>query len=105
MNIVINKTPVDPFTLVHMGSGAVSRHFGFTFAQTLIGGFIWDYALEPELKRQFPSAFPYPSQDAPKHMFVDAIAPAVGWLLYDWWARRNGKQLAPIGPDWRQSSM
>lgn len=88
--IVINKSPVDPFTLVHMGSGALSRHWGFSFTQTLIGGFLWDYGIEPEAKKQFKDIFPYPSQDAPTHQFVDAVAPAIGWLVMDWYLKRKG---------------
>ncbi len=91
MKIVVNKSPVDQFTLVHLASGAVSRHYGFTFAQTLVGGFAWDYAIEPELKRQYPKAFPYPSQDAPTHALIDALAPAAAWLIYDWWLKRKAR--------------
>lgn len=87
--IVINKSPVDPFTLVHLGSGMLSYKMGFTFAQTLAMGFVWDFALEPELKRRFPKQFPYPSQDADLHALIDAITPAVGWWLVDWYQNRR----------------
>ncbi len=85
--IVVNKSDFDQFTLVHFGSGVLSNHLGFTFMQTLVGGFVWDYAIEPELKRQFKDVFPYPSQDAPAHKWIDALTPAVGWLVYEWWMK------------------
>ncbi len=89
MKIIVNKSPVDQFTLVHLGSGVVSHKLGFGFWATLAGGFVWDYALEPELKRSFPGQFPYPSQDAPTHKLIDAIAPAIGWYAYDWLLKRK----------------
>lgn len=87
--IVVNKSPVDHFTLVHAGAGVIAHHAGLTFAQTLAAGFVWDYFLEPELKRNYPNAFPYPSQDAPTHALIDAVTPALAWLITDFWIKRQ----------------
>lgn len=91
MSIVVNKSPVDAFTLVHTGLGVLARHFGATLPQTLAAGVAWDYFVEPELKNKYPNFFPYPSQDAPAHKFVDAVVPALGWMAYDWWLKKKNR--------------
>lgn len=83
----VNKSLVDQFTLVHGAAGVVARRTGVSFGVTVAAGFLWDYVIEPELKRSHPGAFPFPSQDAPDHAFIDAITPAVAWLAYDWYLR------------------
>ncbi len=93
----INKSPVDAYTVVHFGAGVAAHRYGINFWTTLAGGFIWDYAIEPVAKETYPSAFPHPSPDAPCHQFIDAIAPAVGWLIYDWFKKREVKQAALKG--------
>lgn len=89
MKIVINKSTVDQFTLVHLGAGVLARHFGMNLVTTIFLGVVWDFGLEPALKGDYPSLFPYPSQDAPKHAIVDAVAPAVGWIVTDWIKRAS----------------
>jgi len=88
-NIVINESPVDQFTLAHGAAGVLARRMGLSFASTLALGFIWDYAVEPELKHSNPQWFPYPSQDSANHAFIDALTPAVAWLLYDAYLKRG----------------
>ncbi len=87
MKIVINKSPIDQFTLVHAGAGVAARCYGLTFWQTLAAGFVWDYAIEPEFKATHPQWFPYPSQDSAEHAFIDALTPAAAWILTDWYLR------------------
>lgn len=89
---VVNKTPVDPFTLVHGAAGIAARKYGLSFSQTLALGFAWDYFVEPVLKKSNPDLFPYPSPDAPTHAFVDAITPAMGWVAYDVYLKGNCKR-------------
>lgn len=83
MSIIINKSPVDQFTLVHAGAGYFAHEYGLTFGQTLLAGIFWDYLLEPALKTDHPEWFPYPSPDAPVHAAIDAVTPAVAWWLTD----------------------
>ncbi len=83
--IVVNKSPFDQFTLVHAGAGVAARHYGFSFCQTLAAGFLWDYAIEPAAKAACQECCPHPSQDSPKHQLIDALTPAVAWLLADWY--------------------
>ncbi len=83
MPTVINKTPVDQFTLVHTAAGVLARRLDLSLLTTVAMGVVWDFLLEPELKAAHPEMFPFPSQDAPRHAVVDAFAPAVGWLMYD----------------------
>jgi hypothetical protein len=90
--IRVNKSPVDQYSILHFGSGVAARKYGVGFWPTLIGGFVFDYALEPIAKRQIPDIFPHPSQDAPLHQFIDAITPAIGWLIFDWFKRREDER-------------
>lgn len=85
MTYVINKSTVDPFTFVHLGAGVLAHRAGVTLPQTLFLGIFWDFYAEPELKSAYPGAFPYPSQDAPVHAVIDALVPALGWMLDRWW--------------------
>ncbi len=80
---IVNVSPVDQFTLVHAASGVVARKAGLSLITTLALGFIWDYMVEPELKRSNPDWFPYPSQDGDNHAFIDALTPAFAWIAYD----------------------
>ncbi len=86
---IINKSPVDAFTLVHAGAGVLARHYNFSLMQTLAAGLAWDYVVEPELKKSYPCVFPYPSQDAKTHALIDALIPAAAWLVTDWWLKRG----------------
>ena len=88
----INKSPVDPYTFVHFGSGVAARRYGVSFWETLVTGFIFDYALEPVAKDVVPQIFPHPSQDAPVHKFVDAVTPAIGWFIYDWLKKKEDEK-------------
>lgn len=89
MPIVVNKSPIDQFTVIHAGAGVLAHRLGFSFWQTLGAGIVWDYAMEPELKKTYPEAFPYPSPDAPAHKLIDAVTPAIAWWVTDWYARRS----------------
>ncbi len=92
MSYTINKTPVDQYTILHFGSGVVAHRYGVGFLTTLVSGFIFDYAIEPIAKQQVPEIFPHPSQDAPLHQFIDAVTPAIGWLIYDWIKKREDER-------------
>ncbi len=83
MPTIINKTPIDQFTLVHTAAGVFARRINLSLLTTVALGVVWDFLLEPELKAAHPNIFPFPSQDAPRHAFIDAFAPAAGWLAYD----------------------
>ncbi len=87
--IVVNQSPFDQFTFVHGAAGVLARAAGLSFKATLALGFAWDYLIEPAFKQSHPSWFPYPSQDAPTHAFIDAITPAVTWKMYDAYLKRN----------------
>lgn len=87
--VIVNESPFDQFTLVHGASGVLAHAVGMTFGATLISGFLWDYLIEPRLKQTDPEYFPFPSQDGHLHAFVDALTPAVAWLAYDAYLKRN----------------
>lgn len=81
--IVVNESPIDQFTLVHGTAGVLARCMGVSLGMTLALGFAWDYIIEPKLKTSHPKLFPFPSPDTESHAFIDAVTPAVGWLLYN----------------------
>ena len=87
-HIVVNKSPIDQFTFVHIGAGVAARMVGLSLTATLVLGFLWDFALEPALKKAHPETFPFPSQDAPSHALIDALVPGIGWVATDWLMRR-----------------
>lgn len=87
--MVINKSPFDPYTLVHAAAGVAAYHYGLTFWQTLAIGIVWDYEIEPAAKKRLPCLFTHPSQDAKVHQFIDAVTPALTWKLAEWWTRRQ----------------
>ncbi len=87
--VIVNESPIDQFTLAHAASGILARRMGLSFVTTLVLGFVWDYAVEPELKDSNPQWFPYPSQDSKNHAFIDALTPAFAWLAYDAYLRRG----------------
>jgi len=89
--IVVNESPLDQFTLVHAMGGLLARCMGISFQTTLALGFAWDYIVEPAMKNTHPNLFPYPSQDAPSHAFIDAVTPAAAWLAYDAYLKRGLK--------------
>ncbi len=91
MRYVVNRSPIDPFTLVHAGAGVAARVYGLTFWQTLALGIVWDFSVEPALKRDYPCVFPFPSQDEKAHAVIDAAIPAVAWLLTDWYLKRAAR--------------
>lgn len=91
MKIVVNESPFDQFTFVHGAAGVLARCTGISFGMTLALGFVWDYWLEPKLKTSHPNLFPFPSPDAPSHAFVDAVTPAVTWVLYDEYLKKGKK--------------
>ncbi len=84
---MINKSPVDRYTLVHAAAGVAARHYGFSFWQTLGAGFVWDYVIEPAAKDACRKCFPHPSQDSAQHAFIDALTPAAAWVLTDWYLK------------------
>lgn len=86
--MVINKSPVDVYTLVHAAAGVAAYRYGWSFWQTLAAGIAWDYLIEPEAKLRCKMCFTHPSQDAPTHAFIDAVTPAIAWKLTEWWMRR-----------------
>lgn len=85
MRIIINKSPVDQYSLVHAAAGVLARTHQFSFWQTLAAGFVWDYVVEPAAKTACQECFPHSSQDSRTHALVDALTPAAAWLLTDWY--------------------
>jgi len=90
--LVINKSPIDQYTLVHGAAGIAARHIGLSFQTTLALGFAWDFIVEPAAKKAWPHLFPHPTQDSPVHMAVDAVVPSLTWLLYDEYLKKNERR-------------
>lgn len=91
MRVVVNKSPVDQFTLIHVSAGALARRMGLSLPATVFLGFLWDFGVEPGIKAAFPKLMPYPSQDTPTHALIDAMVPSIGWLAADWFLKRSGR--------------
>jgi hypothetical protein len=82
----INQQAVDIYTLAHAGWGAAAFRAGLDFPAVIAASLVFEYLLEPELKRRRPDVFPWPSQDTRINSAVDTVAVAAGW----WLARRTG---------------
>ncbi len=77
---MINKAPVDRFTLAHGGVGAVYGLVRFPWWVALTLGVGWEL-VEIELKKRIPIIFPYASQDTLPNATIDVIAVMIGWAV------------------------
>ena len=82
MAINPNQTPIDVYTIFHVGSGAMARHLGLDLTQTILLSLFFEYVFEPHYKRVLPEIFPAPSQDSPANRVMDTIAVVGGWVAY-----------------------
>jgi hypothetical protein len=78
---LINKQPVDRFTLAHAATGAVAGFLGLPPAVVIFVAIGWEFAERP-LKRRFPDAFPHPSQDSLENATLDALAMVGAYYLF-----------------------
>jgi len=76
----INGDFIDRFTLAHLASGVALGMAGASVPFALLLGALWEVAEGP-LKNSYPTAFPYPSQDAPANQLGDILAVAGGAIL------------------------
>ena len=77
---MINKDPVDRFTLVHALSGVLAEKAGVTLPQVVFLAVAWEL-LERPLKEKYGRYFPHPSQDSLVNAGLDASAMVVGYLI------------------------
>lgn len=88
LGLSVNRSPVDPFTALHFGTGYLLGLKGVPAAITLGLGLYWDLDLERRLRCQFPDAFAFAEQDSKSHIFYDTLFYMLGWA-YGRRARQN----------------
>lgn len=74
----INGDPVDRFTLVHGGAGALLGAIGAPWWLTLGVAIGWEL-IENPLKDAVPEAFPHASHDTVPNAIFDSLAMMAGW--------------------------
>ncbi len=81
---MINKQPVDRFTLVHALSGVIAGRLGVSPPVLIAIAVGWELVERP-LKESYPAFFPNPSQDS----FVNATCDAGAMVLAYYLTRRQ----------------
>lgn len=77
---MINRTPIDRFTLAHFALGFVLGRTGASFAATVALAIAWEVVERP-LKSSAPALFPNPRQDSAPNALVDIGAAMVGFTI------------------------
>ncbi len=75
---LINKIPVDRFTVAHFGAGCVGGAFDIDWKLFMAGAIGWE-VLEHVLKDSHPGLFPNPSQDSLGNATCDVLAAGLGF--------------------------
>jgi len=75
---LINKIPVDRFTVAHFGAGCVGGAFDIDWKLFMAGAVGWEF-LEHSLKKNRPDLFPNPSQDTLANATCDVLAAGLGF--------------------------
>lgn len=86
MSGMINQSPLDRFSLLHMGFGYVCGKGQLDPLSTMSLAVSWEFA-ERRLKKVFPRFFPHPAQDSGENAIMDVVVTMAGW----WLAKRYAK--------------
>ncbi len=75
-----NQTPLDQYTLLHIGFGFILQQAGVGLPVTALVSLAWEYVIEPRYKEIYPEVFPAPSQDSTANRTLDTVAVLGGWM-------------------------
>jgi hypothetical protein len=75
-----NRDLLDRFSIAHILAGMFMGVLNFPVLLMLGVGVGWEL-IEYPLKKNFPNAFPVPTQDTFPHSVVDVFVVVLGWLI------------------------